>query len=255
MLLLRNAQLATFRDSAQAKFEAEMFMHLRVASPRVRKTPDDALRRMIHEGIGRARAQGLNLRGPVRLFLELMTIFGSEFHSDPQYEWAGATLANPSRDPQILVARRLYQRAKECQSHLLGQKYAYLDGALRRIPYLAQPNIEADALAARVPEVMARVYPEKARQLGEQSLRALLARGSKDARRYSLPEVQGGVLLACFALVFGHGYATDPLHPWIAQTFANKELAAAPDAKLRQLAQGALRCLVNEPSQQMVSQP
>ena len=50
-------------------------------------------------GDRRARAQGLNLRGPVRLFLD-MTIFGSEFHSDPQYEWAGATLANRRAIPR-----------------------------------------------------------------------------------------------------------------------------------------------------------
>ena len=140
----------------------------------------------------------------------------------------GRDARQPSRDPQILVARRLYQQAKECQSQVLGPKYAYLDGALRRIPYLAQPNIAADALATRALEVVARVYPEKARQLGEQSLRTLPVRGAKDARKYGLPEVQGGVLLACFALVLGHGYATDPLHPWIAQTFANKEPPPLP---------------------------
>lgn len=255
MLLLRNAQLGTLRDSAQARFEGEMLAHLRAVSPRVRKTPDDALRRMVHEGIGRAREQGFNLRGPVRLFLELRSIFGSEFHSDPQYEWAGATLANASRDPQILVARRLYQQAKQCQSRVLGPQYAYFDGALRRIPYLAQPNVAADALATRALEVLARVYPEKAHRLGEQPLRALLSRSATHARRNGLPEVQGGVLLAGFALVLGHGYASDPLQPWIAQILADKELAAAPEAKMRQLAQGALHCLVNPPAPQMASQP
>src|SRR2546421_10098687 len=110
MLAVRNAQLHTFRESAHVKFAAEMLLHLRTACPRVRQTPDDALAKTIHYGIAHARAHGFTLRGPVRLFLELMTIFGSEFYNDPQYEWASATLANPTGDREILVARRLYQQ-------------------------------------------------------------------------------------------------------------------------------------------------
>jgi hypothetical protein len=241
MLVIRNAQFRTFRQRAQGQFEHEMLAHLRAVSPRVRAIPlDDPLAKMIHEGIGCAHAHGFTLRGPVRLFLELMTLFGSEFHSDPQYEWASTTLANASRDSETRVARRLYEHAKHYQSRVFGPHHAYLNGALRRIRHLAQPNaIAIETLTSRATEVLRRVYPEKANDLGEQHLRALLTGAVKDARKYHLPDVRGAVHLTCLQLVFGRGCANDPLHPWIGQALVDTE-AGTLDAKLRRLEQAML---------------
>ena len=54
----------------------------------------EQMRKAIHFGTGQTFSHGFNFRGPVRLYLELMVLFGSHFDTDPQYPWAARILAD-----------------------------------------------------------------------------------------------------------------------------------------------------------------
>src|SRR5258708_1898210 len=103
--------MEAFRTMAEYAFETEMVVHLAEFSPLLSKTAgEEQMRKTIRLGIAQASSHGLTNRGPVRLYLELMLLFGSHFDTDPQYPWATAILKNLSAGDQMQRAEILFQK-------------------------------------------------------------------------------------------------------------------------------------------------
>src|SRR5271165_3956697 len=111
MLVIRTEQMETFRDAARRTFENDMVAHLSQFSPPLFRTlGEEQLRCAIRFGTCRAAGHGFTFRGPVRLYLEAMLLFGSHFDTDPQYLWAVETLADQESAPQLQRAFSLYMK-------------------------------------------------------------------------------------------------------------------------------------------------
>src|SRR5215469_1145632 len=118
--------MEVFRRAARRAFEDEMVTHLTEFSPPLIKTlGEEQLRNAIDFGIVRAASHGLTYRGPVRLYLELMLLFGSYFDDDPQYPWAGEILSSHDAASQMERADRLYQRTIEYRKITAGPEDIY----------------------------------------------------------------------------------------------------------------------------------
>ena len=101
MLVIREAQMEAFKEATRRTFEDEMVAHLAEFSPPLFKAiGEEQMRKAVHFGIGRADSHGFTFRGPTRLYLELMLLFGSYFDTDPQYPWAAEILSNRDPDSQ-----------------------------------------------------------------------------------------------------------------------------------------------------------
>jgi len=114
MLRMRREQMRAFEDYMRAQFEKRMFAHLRAAFPaRLADTPDDQLRQLIHEGVERALAFGIEIEDDVRRFLEAAVVLGPGLDSN---EWAGNILHDQSLDGtekmDRLESHEAYQRAR-----------------------------------------------------------------------------------------------------------------------------------------------
>ena len=100
MFQVRAAQLKVFEEDARRRFENEMVLHSRKFSPRLCEViGEDQLRVVARQAIRRAAAYEFTYRGPIRLFLELMFLFGSDFDTAPQYP----ALAKALVDSQSIV--------------------------------------------------------------------------------------------------------------------------------------------------------
>ena len=92
MLLIRAEQLKMFSRWQLRQFEDKMAVHLRerfVGRPEVEN--DGPLRAMIQSGRELARKFGVVHEPDVRIFLELMTEYGADFHALP---WAAKILSD-----------------------------------------------------------------------------------------------------------------------------------------------------------------
>ena len=92
MLLIRAEQLKMFSRWQLRQFEDKMAVHLRerfAGRPEVEN--DGALRSMIQSGRELARKFGVVHEPDVRIFLELMTEYGADFHTLP---WAAKILSD-----------------------------------------------------------------------------------------------------------------------------------------------------------------
>lgn len=245
MLVMRPEQMAVFRRAALGSFEDDMVRHLAEFSPPLfQAVGEGQLHKATRLGIERAASYGFTYRGPVRLYLELMLLFGSHFDTDPQYPWVGEILADRDSGNQMERAESLYRKGMDYREMVAGPKDAYTLNALRNIAVFAkQPlTLAIDDFAVAMLREIALIYPEKAAYIGNQGISALIRKGMDGARmqRFSTPRGMALVILLMFTM--GHGCGSDPLYPWIAQTLRD-EAIKDPDARAQRLETKALTWL------------
>lgn len=218
MLTIRREQVDVFRKALRCSFENEMVAHLTEFSPPLFSTVKEGqLRKAIRRGLDSADGYGFNFRGPVRLYLELMLLFGSSFDTDPQYPWAREILSDPDSDPQMQRAVQLYDRARDYRRHVAGARDSYRLSALKEIAVLARRPLavpRGDVVPSMLWE-MARVYPQKAAYVGEDRLEILIGEGIDVARKRGLSTLPEVALTVLLMFAFGHGCFDDPLCAWM----------------------------------------
>lgn len=219
MLQIRPQQFDTFERTTRQQFEDEMVAHLGDFSPaHARGVGEEGLRAVIRLGVGRAGQYGFTHRGPVRFYIELMVMFGSDFDTDLLLPWAGREL-RAGGGGELSRADRLFAVMTDYRDNVIGPRYEVEKDAIRRV--LGRPVADwlaGDHSDAGVEAGLRAVYPEKCDAAGPAAVRAVIAGGRRAAREGDLPPAAGGSVFAALALAFGHGCAADPQFPWIART-------------------------------------
>jgi DNA-directed RNA polymerase subunit F len=234
---IRSQQMEEFAKGRPRAFDDEMIVHLAEFSPPLFKViKKDQMREVVRFGIGQASQYGFTLRGPVRLYLELMLLFGSHFDTDPQYPWANEILADRASTPEMERAEALHRRTLDYQENVSGRDAVNTRKALSELTVLVkQPEtLSTNDVVADIRQEMTRVFPQKAKYIGEESLSALIEKGIAEARRRHFPSVRGEALVTILMFAFGHGCTHDPLYPWIARTLEDPRIVnpAARAARL-----------------------
>lgn len=219
MLVLRKEQVDQLQQAAKIRCADAILVSLAGFSSPLFKNLEEAQRRaVIRFGMDRAEPHGLTSRDPVRLYLELMLLLGSQFDTDPQYPWAGQILAEPDQDAPMERAERLYQRAMDYREKVSGPENVHALEALQHIRHFIQQPLRV-SLETFIPDMVfafGRLYPQKAVELDREGLEAVLRKGLEAAEQLGILTVRGAVLLSLMMLTLGHGCTTDPLYPWIA---------------------------------------
>jgi hypothetical protein len=245
MLIIRREQMDVFRAGALRGFEDEMVAHLARFSPALFAVAgEQQTRKAVRLGMERAGGYGFDLRGPVRLYLELMLLFGSAFDTDPQYPWAAEILTDQDTATQMQRAERLYTATLEYRRHVAGPDDVYTLRALKRIQaFASQPlQVTRDDFTAAMRRELVFLYPEKAASVGDEGLSALIRKGRDGARVQGFTTSRGVALVILLMFTFGHGCGADPLYPWIARTLRDEKLSD-PEEKSKRLEKRALTWL------------
>lgn len=225
MLQIRSEQMEAFQDAALAAFEDEMVEHSKEFSPRLSAVlGDDQLRLAVRSAIQRSAAYGFTFRGSIRLFIELMFLFGSGFDSDPQYPWAAKILG--SNTDQMERAEDLCKATLDYQKHVSGPEAANTRKALRELAVRARkpPTFASETFVSGVLSEIRHVFPQKADYIGETQLISMINESVVEARNCQLPSTRGEALIAVLMFAFGHGCIRDPLYPWIHRTLNDERI-------------------------------
>jgi len=245
MLIIRSEQKDILRKKARRDFEAEMLIHLRKFAPALFNVAgEEQMLKATQLGIKRAGDHGLTYRGPVRLYIELMLLFGSYFDTDPQYAWATEILNARSSGLQMHRADILYERTLLYQQEVAGPNKIYTIEAYKRIAIRAQQPVEINSgdLASTMLHEIKQLYPQKASYIGDAAVEALILEGVKEARTRRFSNVRSIGMIIILMFSFGHGCTDDPLYPWIGRTLKD-EAIADPDTRASRLERKALTWL------------
>ncbi|WP_295458291.1 hypothetical protein [uncultured Thiodictyon sp.] len=245
MLVIRQEQMEVLRAAAAQTFADAMVTHLTgFSTPLAQVVGPERLRIAIEFGIKQAAGYGFDARGPVRLYLELMLLFGCRFDTDPQYPWAAEILSDRDSAPQMQRAQDLYERTLDYRRQVAGPADANTLKALRNIQALAGQTLRfaPHELVPFMLEEIALIYPEKAAYIGAEALTALIRKAGEGARNLRFTTPRGMALVVLLFFSFGHGCGADPLYPWIAHTLRDQTLTD-PEAKAERLEKRALTWL------------
>jgi hypothetical protein len=195
--------------------EGHLLDHLRrFARDHVEAIDNDSLRQFVRLGIRRAASFGWEKRGPVEFFLEVMVMLGSEFHTDPQYPWAAATLG--ASMGEMAGADHLHAEVMKYYDAVLGPGLCYEVEAIQRL--LASDYASGHRLSGTDESGIYRLFewafPQKYCFVGTPAIGALIAEAQEVCARLGIQET-GLALVAGTLFCFGHGCFSDPQYPWI----------------------------------------
>ena len=119
--------------AASSGFEHDLVEHIKKIAPRhVEVIGDEATYAIVKRGIERAQTHGFTKRGPVRFFVEMIFLFGSEFDTDPLLPWADGVLSNPSIQDEMERADILHEAMLEYVERVAGKDKEHLFASLQR---------------------------------------------------------------------------------------------------------------------------
>ncbi len=229
MITVRASQLAGMKTQAEVAFAEELRVHLQAFSPALWATLSAPQQRAaVQEGITRAAVYGLDYRGPIRLYLELMLILGAGFDDDPQYPWARETLRGEYIN-QMYKAGRLEYLANEYVRRIQGPDGAHAQQALYRLETLTarddlgfrRPNLQRDILFA-----MDTVFPSKLEAIGIAAGREIIDRAETLAWAvYGEDNPRAVAVMSILMFSFGAHCGEDPVYPWIGATLRDPKIA------------------------------
>ncbi len=171
MLIIRKEQMKAFENDALRRFEDEMVVHSKEFTPRLCKViGDEQLRVALRQAMERADTYGFTNRGPIRLYIELMFLYGNDFDTDPQYPSLGEVLNAPG--DQMLRAEQIYEGILDYQEKVSGLDAANVRKALTALSVFAQKPVRfsPNNFVAEMLQEMTRVFPQKAAYIGEEGL-------------------------------------------------------------------------------------
>lgn len=243
MLTIREKQMAALDAYAWHEFEMEMLEHSKVFSPVLCKLlGDQQVLVALRQAISRAREVGFTNRGPIRLYIELMFLCGSDFHNDPLYPKLEPVLY--SNDDQMLRAHLIYEGMIDYHENVSGKDNINTRKSLEYLGEIAYRPIMFDRhrFNFQMYEELYRAFPLKVEYSGMPGVNALIEQGRSLAMQYQFESLRSHALLIILMFAFGHGCAKDPLYPWISNTL-NDQRIIGPEARIKRLEKKSLTWL------------
>lgn len=227
---IRREQIEAFDQAAASMFENEMVTNSRRFSPHLCGSLDEQqIRSAIRFGVLEANRYGFSFRGPVRLYLELMLLFGSHFDIDPQYSTLHEILSDPS--DQMNRAENVYDEVVRYNATVAGpdsrniQRFLeYLSGRIKTRDIKSLENIDKT-----LERELSKVFPQKILYTGSENLRKLVESGVKAAQQIEFNSPRNALLIVLMMLGLGQGCIDDPFYPWISRTLNGSHLKDSDD--------------------------
>lgn len=230
MLKINAKQQAALGRSALADFEGRMLAHLKRFSPRhLRIVGDRELLGMITTGNDHANLHEFTSERSVRIFVEMMLMFGIGFDADPQHPWADEPLR--ARDDEHLRADRLHAAAwrhiddtAADDLNAAGVREAgHASAPLRQFAQeTARPPSDPSAwdLRVRLTARTRRLFPRKCAHIGEPALTRSVDQAVAMARSFRLTSERGLSVFTGISLILGAEFFHDPQFLWAKRTLS-----------------------------------
>ena len=225
MIKVRSAQMKVFEDEALKRFENEMVLHSKEFSPRLCEVlGDDQLRVAVRQAMSRADRYGFTNRGPLRLYIEMMFLFGSDFDTDPQYPEVAEIL--DSSDDQMQRAEKIYKGVLDYQEKVSGQNNTNVRKALETLSaYARMPvMVNANNFEVEMFQELDVAFSQKVAYVGQKGVNELVHKGRVEALKYGFSSVREEAMMVMLMFAFGHGCTNDPLYPWISRTLQDDRI-------------------------------
>lgn len=222
MLTISKKQIKVFEDASLKNFEDNMVLHSQEFSPKLCEViGEDQLRIALRQAIKRADSYGFTLKGPIRLYIELTFLFGSDFDTDPQFPAIAEILKSDIGEMER--AEKIHKWVLDYNQKVNGKKNINVHNALKELSFFAKSKVNFTAFSFKeeIHQEMQRAFPQKITFIGKESLSILIDDACAKAQSYSFNTIRGQSTIVVLMFAFGRGCINDPLYPWIVSTLKN----------------------------------
>ncbi len=255
MIKIRSAQMKVLEGEALKRFENEMVLYSKEFTPRLCEVlGDDQLREAIRQAMSRADSYGFTNRGPLRLYIEIMFLCGSNFDTDPQYPEVAEILN--SSDDQMQRAEKIYQGVLGYQEKVLGKNNINVREALEALSAYARMPVmmNANNFEVEMFQELKLVFSQKVAYVGQKGVNELIHEGRVEAQKYGFSSVRGEAMMVILMFALGHGCINDPLYPWVSRTLKDERIkdSAARAKRLEKKAVTWLNHVLARPQEEVI---
>ncbi len=219
MLTIRRSQIEAITQGRMLRFERDLAKHLRAAWPRECDLTggEEPLLRAVRQMTQLAQRNGYHSEREMTLYGLLVLSLGIGFHSDPQFDWAAASLFNEGIDDPTLRIESLYDELVEYLGAVGGDDSERVVRSLlrvRRYDFANAPAGEGADLIDDLGDMLESFWPEKFAFQEATPTAAMVAAAIDRAQRYGIGGPCGRGVFVTLSYFLGHDFDVDPMHPW-----------------------------------------
>ena len=157
-----NSQIEVLKKLSFENYVNELMEHYEIMFPLLMSSlKKDEVRSFIEQGIVLAKKSGYTQRGPVRLYLDMMIIFGSKFEQDPLFQRLNVKEEN--NVSQIERSVTLYTLLNKYLEAVYGVNGIYFKESLRMFNDLNIKDLPVgiNVSSKDLHELLRRIYPQR----------------------------------------------------------------------------------------------
>jgi hypothetical protein len=221
---IRSSQMDILDAHSMKKYKTKLCRHLRQYDPLLCEAAGaEALEEAVDLGVQRAHECSFTLNGPIRSYLEIMFVLGSDFDRDPQYFWLRPWLQPQERYPEMERARYLQFHVIRFINDFQGSDNINIIHALNQAQDITREQLIE--ISRNYPEKavnwLESMHPLKCRFIGKDALRSLMNLAIKETARAELQGPESVALVLGLMFTFGSGILHDPMYPWVNRILAS----------------------------------
>lgn len=238
MVVIRREQMDAFGLLGSTEFKDFMVRHITHHFPvHAEVWGKDLMLAVVEDGAAAGRKHGLASGRDLCHFIDFRVMLGASFDTDPQLPFAARILADRNLPAPTDRLNRLYDAVRSYLDAVVGRGQVFALKPLRGMAGYPLERLEKGLAAGVTRGILAEfreIWPQKHRQVGDEALTRLVAKGIEEAGKHGFTDVRAVGYYLILLYLLGHGCATDAQYPWLAEALSAPE-AKTPEQRFRLL--------------------
>lgn len=221
MLIIRSSQREKLDAYSLTQYMAALCRHLVQFDPVLCGAAGlGAVEKAVDIGLRQAHQCGFALDGPIRTFLEIMLVLGSEFDRDPQYSWLVPWLQPVEHYQEMERAQYLHFHVVRYLDYIEGRDGSHGVAALKKAQQVTRNQLKeiGEGYPEKAIRLLESINPLKCRFIGRREIQSLIQLAVKEADQAKLKSLEGATLILVLMFSFGSGILRDPMYPWVTRS-------------------------------------
>jgi hypothetical protein len=179
------------------------------------KLGKDGLESALKNAVEKAKDEGFDQRGPTQLYIDLIILFGTEFHTDSQYSWIKTILDNNANIGQLEKTTLLYHEVTRYLSRVHGEQDENFIASILKFKNIniENLNVQWNTYENNVFTLLNSLFPQKYQYIEQNNIKNFIRLGIEKSNRYGIENANHSAFITLTMFLLGHEFDQDIFLP------------------------------------------